>query len=158
MCWLSLDLRAEGQKQPHIRNPNSDLPVHCTTFWGLRWRLKAIYNWRFYGGCQFFLLPSRSLIPKSDNHLLIWSECGANIVTNFLSWPIFDIRHNFWMTTQYMRKLGPKSEEVPKLLLGSFRRNIEKSYIAGFLYIYWHHVAKFPEIWLSDDSNLPPEK
>lgn len=32
MWWVSLDLRAEGQKQPHIWNPNSDLPVHLSLY------------------------------------------------------------------------------------------------------------------------------
>ena len=103
-CSVSRDTSVAGQKQPHIWNPDSYLPIHCSTFMGLWWRLGgsllgkillwAIFvekfsksengpNFRVLGGLGFmglkklwFLLQKVPSLHESTSSKPFWVKIG----------------------------------------------------------------------------------
>jgi len=58
-----------GSKMTTFGIPEAILSIHCATFMGLRWRLVAVYRWKFYTGA--FLAEN---LPIFEPNFRLWGD------------------------------------------------------------------------------------
>jgi len=74
----------QGVKNDHIFGiPMAILPIHCTTFMGLWWRLRGVYRWKFYTGA--FLLKIFQVQFWAQISTLGAFFRGQILISNFLT-------------------------------------------------------------------------
>jgi len=132
-----------------------DLDIHCTTFTGLRWRLRAVHKWTFYHYVNFF--ASNERISNTRN----WAIGLTIIQQNRRFYQIFHFRNLLQFRNDkalYTRSGTSKIFEAKTLMFLPLVSSTGALSNANKTFLFWlqrHRVAKISKkIYFPTCENL----